>query len=142
MEVRGQLWVGFLLSLQDLETELRVAKETPYLQSHPFAQSSQKVCVIYVNHKKAETKPASLYKKVASCTSTQNCLEAEGTDRTPTFAFSSSQIALGALPHHPPGPGPALHHRSHCVHPAKLQYHMQRCTQEKHGSQEVNAVLL
>lgn len=40
---------------------------------------------------------------------------------TPTFAFSTSRIASGALLHrHPRGrPGPHVHYQSHCVHPAK-----------------------
>lgn len=39
----------------------------------------------------------------------------------PTFAFSTSQIASGALLHHHPHgrPGPHVHYQSHCVHPAK-----------------------
>lgn len=45
----------------------------------------------------------------------------EGMDIKPTFAFSTSQTASGALLHHRLRglPVPHFHHQSHCVHPAK-----------------------
>lgn len=42
---------------------------------------------------------------------------------TPTFAFSASQTASGALPHHHLHglPVPDLHYQSYCVRPEKMQ---------------------
>ena len=73
---------------------------------------------------------------VASYSSTncqENFLATEGRDVTPTFAFLTSPIAAGGLPHHHlhglPVSGPPC--QNHCVHPAKLDSITCKVTQNK-----------